>query len=227
MSPPAKKSGAGYAGQAGLWAATSDFNKTTFLVQQLLSMVRNATLVQVVNCTNAGEVSDVGFMDALPLVNMMDGLGVSTPHGTVYGLTYCRLQGGKNAIICDPEPGDIGVAVFADRDISAVKKAKKQANPGSRRRNDYADGMYLFGCLNAAPEQYLRFHTGGIELVDKNGNKFEMVADGIKINGVLFDRDKNVSAVADLTATGTGSFGAGTLAVKLSDGSNATKLKSS
>lgn len=221
----AKKTGAGFAGQMGLWGATSDFNKTTFLVKQLLSLMRTASLVQVVKCTNAGGVSPVGLVDVLPLVNMTDGLGNSTKHGTVYGLTYCRVQGGLNAIICDPMPGDIGVAVFADRDISAVKKAKKQANPGSRRKNDLADGMYLFGVLNAAPEQYLRFHPDGMELVDKHGNKIEMTEAGIKINDVLFDRDQNVSAIADLTTTGDSVLGGGTKYVKLADGSNATKTK--
>lgn len=219
-----KKSGAGYPGQMGLWGSTSDFNKTYFLIQQLLALVRTATLVQVVKCTTASQIGPVGFVDVIPLVNMIDGLGNATKHGTVYNLTYSRVQGGKNAIICDPCKGDIGVAVIADRDISAVKKTKKQSNPGSRRKNDLADGMYLFGCLNAAPTQYVRFVTDadgtptGMEIVDVNGNKRVMTedgitdtdvngntivmdSDGIKINGVLFDRDQNVSEAAAIDAT--------------------------
>lgn len=230
MSNPGK-SGAGYSGQMGLWGGTSDFNKTTFLVQQLLALVRTATLVQVVKCTNSGGISPVGFVDVLPLVNMIDGIGTSFKHGTVYGLTYCRVQGGLNAIICDPVPGDIGVAVFADRDISAVKKTKKQSNPGSRRKNDFADGMYLFGVLNAAPTQYLRFlqngdgSPNGVEIVDKFGNKIAMGSTGITINGVLFDRSQNVSAIADITTTGDASLGGGSQFLKRADGTNTTKVK--
>lgn len=195
-----KKTGAGYPGQMGLWGSTSDFNKTTFLVKQLLTLVRTASLVKVVKCTNEGGLAATGMVDVLPLVNMVDGLNNVTEHETVYGLTYCRVQGGKNAVICDPEPGDIGVAVFADRDISKVKKTKKQAAPGSRRKNSLADGMYLFSVLSDVPEQYLRFHPDGIELVDKHGNKIEMVEDGIKINGVLFDREQNISNIEEATS---------------------------
>lgn len=203
----AAKSGAGYPGQMGLWGATSDFNGSTFIVQQLLALVRTATLVQVQKCTNAGGVEPVGTVDVLPLVNMIDGIGTAFKHGTVYKLPYARLQGGKNAIICDPVVGDIGVAVFADRDISVVKKTKKQSNPGSRRKHNMADGVYLFGVLNAAPTQYVRFlqdedgEPNGIEIIDKFENKIEMGEDGIRINGVLIDRDANISEAAKIDAT--------------------------
>lgn len=208
----AQKSGAGYPGQMGLWGSTSDFNKTYFLIEQILQLFRTATLVQVVKCTTAGEVGPVGFVDVLPLVNMTDGLGNASKHINVSNLTYCRVQGGANAVICDPEPGDIGVAIFADRDISTVKKTKKQGNPGSRRRNDLADGMYLFGCLNAAPTQYVRFYADGMEVIDKNGNKIQMTADGIKITDandqVIEMKSGSIAMTTDLLSV-TGAIKAG------------------
>lgn len=180
MSTP-DKDGQGYPGQAGLWASTSSsFNNQTFLVEQLLALIRTATLVQVQKCTNNGELAAVGTVDVLPLVNMTDGLNNGSEHGTLYKLPYCRVQGGVNAIIIDPKPGDIGVAVFADRDISVVKKTKKRANPSIRRRHSMADGIYLFGVLNAVPTQYIRFSDDGIEIIDKNGNKIQMTSAGIK-----------------------------------------------
>lgn len=227
----AKKSGQGFPGQGGLSASTSAYNNTTFLVEQMLALTRIATIVQIKKCTNSGGVSPVGFVDVTPLVNMMDGLGQGSEHGVIYNLPYSRLQGGKNAIICDPVVGDIGMALIADRDISLVKKTKKRSLPGSRRRNDLADGVYLFGILNAVPTQYVRFlldgdgEPNGLEIVDKFDNKIEMMTDGIKINGVLFDRNKNVSAIKDLNTTGDSVLGGGTKYVKLADGSNATKTK--
>lgn len=64
-------------------------------------------------------------------------------------------------MIVDPVIGDIGIAVFADRDISTVKRTKAQGNPGSRRRFDAADGMYLGGLLNSAPTNYLQLSSDG------------------------------------------------------------------
>lgn len=202
----AKKSGAGFPGQAGLWAASqSKFNQNSFMVEQLLALVRTATLVQVQKCTNAGELAAVGTVDVLPLVNMTDGLGTSSEHGTLYKLPYCRVQGGLNAIIIDPQPGDIGVAVFADRDISAVKKTKKRSNPGTRRRHSMGDGIYLFGVLNAQPNQYVQFNQNGITIADKNGNKIEMSSNGIKFTDcnsqVVEMKSGSVAMTTDLLST--------------------------
>lgn len=145
-----------------------DYNNIIFAVQQAISKLQTATLVRIESCTNDGDLSPVGFVDVTPLVNQIDGSGNPTPHVTVYGLPYLRIQGGSNAIIIDPAPGDIGVAVFASRDISKVKSTKAQGNPGSFRSYDFADGLYLGGMLNAAPQQYIRFGADGITIVAGN-----------------------------------------------------------
>ncbi len=194
----------GYVGPLDSTTDTSQFNEVWFLVQQALSLVSTATLVQVKAVTNAGEVSPVGFVDVLPLVNQLDGDGNATPHLTVFKLPYFRLQGGTDAIICDPKVGDIGLASFADRDISSVKANKAQSNPGSRRRFAMSDGLYLGGFLNVAPEQYLRFRDDGLELVDKNGNSIVMGPGGI----TLTDLTDNVIAMtpSGVTITTPGNF---------------------
>lgn len=142
----------------------SEFNEQSFLVKQILSTRNIATLVQVKAVTNTGGLSPVGFVDVLPLVNQIDGDYNGVPHGVVHNLPYFRLQGGVNAIILDSQVGDIGVAVFADRDISSVKAKKGQANPGSMRRSDFADGLYIGGFLNGAPTQFVQFSPAGINI---------------------------------------------------------------
>lgn len=99
-----------------------------------------------------------------PLVSQVDGGGKTVPHGIINGLLYFRLQGGVNAIIIDPEKGDIGIAVFCDRDISAVKETKGSAPAGSNRRHDMADGFYIGGGLNAAPLRYVHVSGSGITI---------------------------------------------------------------
>lgn len=231
MSDPGK-SGAGFPGWAGVYAGNSDYNAQTFLVEQLLALVSTATLVQVISCTVNDDVGPIGTVDVLPLVNMTDGLGKGYPNKNCVKLPYARVQGGQNAVICDPVKGDIGVAVFADRDISIVKKTQAQAVPGSYRRYDIADGIYLYTVLSkAAPTQYVRFiqdsngNPTGMELVDKNVNRILMDSAGIHINGVLIDRNRNVSNIVDITNSGNSNLSGASQAVKLADGSNSTKVK--
>ena len=141
-----------------------EFNNMAFMVQQALAKMQTATLVRIESCTNSGGLSPVGFVDVTPLVNQLDGQGNPTPHVTIYNLPYFRLQGGANGVIIDPQKGDIGVAVFASRDISQVKATRKQGNPGSHRQYSFADGMYLGGMLNGTPTQYVQFSAAGIKI---------------------------------------------------------------
>lgn len=143
-------------------AAGSEFNSLAFVIGRLLGKLATITVVRVVSCTNSGGVSPVGTVSVQPLVNQVDGAGQPTPHGVLYALPYFRLQGGANAVIIDPVAGDLGLAAFASRDISIVTRTKAQANPGSHRRFDMADGLYIGGFLNGTPTQYVAFQSGGI-----------------------------------------------------------------
>lgn len=145
-------------------APLGEFNRIAFMVQQALSKMQTATLVRVESCTNAGDLSPVGFVDVMPLVNQIDAQGNPTPHVTIYNIPYFRIQGGSNAIVIDPEQGDIGICVFASRDISKIKSTKQQGNPGSFRQYSFSDGMYLGGMLNGAPTQWMQFNEDGIKI---------------------------------------------------------------
>ena len=143
-------------------------NNLDFFVQQALARLQTATIVKVVACSNDGGLSPVGTVDVQILVNQISGQRVGKPHTTMYGLPYLRIQGGANAVIIDPQPGDIGIAVFSSRDITKVKSTKAQANPGSFRMHDFSDGMYLGGLLNAVPTQFLQFTDSGVNIVSPN-----------------------------------------------------------
>jgi hypothetical protein len=169
----------GFTGQLKPPMAGSDIDALTFAIQQFLNRVHTATLVKVLACTNAGDVSPVGRVDVLPQVNQLDGALQAMPHAAIYDVPYLRVQGGADAVIIDPKPGDIGVALFAERDISAVKSSKQQSNPGSGRMMDIADALYLGGMLNGVPQQYLRYYAGGIEVVSPT--KIRLAAPQIEI----------------------------------------------
>jgi hypothetical protein len=155
----------GYLGAADANSYGSPYNENLFLILQVLATVSTAKLVQIQSVTNNGADSPVGFVDVLPMVNQLDGENNAVPHGVVHNIPYFRLQGGANAVILDPQVGDIGLCIFSDRDISAVKNTKAVSNPGSMRRFDMADGLYLGGYLNGTPQQYVAFSSSGIDIV--------------------------------------------------------------
>lgn len=190
--------GSGFHGFERPGTSANQFNAMRFLVHGMLSRVRTATLVQVKAVTNSGGVAEVGFVDIEPLVSQVDGIGQATPHGTIFKCPYLRIQGGSNAIILDPQVGDIGIAVFADRDISSATANKGPATPGSRRRFSMADGLYLGGVLNGVPSQYVRFSSAGIEIHSPTQVKLTapdvlIEADTVEINAETVTIDASTS----------------------------------
>lgn len=188
----------------------SDYATTRFIIEALLSRVSTCTLVRVVSCTNDGDLSAVGTVDVQPLVNQIAGDGSAWPHGRLFKLPYCRAQGGTNAVILDPKPGDIGLVVFASRDISAIKSAtgKAQAadpatrglNPGTKRQFDMSDGLYVGGLLNGTPEQFVRFYDGGVEVISPT--KIRLEAPTIELAGDVVQTDGDITATGSITAEG-------------------------
>src|ERR1700759_967278 len=177
----------GYYSNFPTGGASGDYNALSFMMQQHMKRMNTTTLVKVINVTNAGELSPVGFVDIQPLVDLVDGNNVRTTHGVIYKCPYFRLQGGNNAIILDPVAGDIGIALFADRDISSVIANKGQAAPGSGRRNDMADALYIGGVLNGTPTQFVQFNSSGITLQTPNtckiqANDIQIIAPTVEIN---------------------------------------------
>lgn len=161
--PPQTNGGIGFLGGQDP-SSVGKFNSQIFLINAILSRIATATLVRVVGVTNAGTLDAVGFVDILPLVNQVDGNNNAVPHATIFKCPYFRLQGGADAIILDPKVGDIGIAIFADHDISSVTASRTRANPGSRRRFDMSDALYIGGVLNGIPQQFIRYSAEGIEV---------------------------------------------------------------
>lgn len=179
-----------YLGTQGPESTTFDLHTQMYLIESvLLARLSTATIVKVVrapydasgSAITPGSASAIGFVDVQPMVNQIDGYGNATPHGTVYKLSYHRLQGGNGAVIADPAVGDVGKMVIADRDTSVVRATGAQGNPGSRRIFDKADGTYFGSLIASAPTQYLAFTADGIKISDKHGNSIVTGASGITI----------------------------------------------
>jgi len=152
-----------YAGQARPSTSNGRYNETAFAISQQIAKLQTAMPVQVV-AVRGGGVAPVGYVDVRPMVQQLTGDGQPIDHGTITNVPYFRAQGGAAAVIIDPAIGDIGIAVFASRDISAVKNARKVAPPGSRRQYDFSDGMYIGGILNGTPTTYVQFTPEGVTI---------------------------------------------------------------
>ena len=150
------------------------YNQLLFVIKQVLNRTSVSAVCQVI-AVNVGSTGFAGSVDLQPLVNQVDGFGNAIPQGVLHNVPIFRLQSGVNGILCDPIVGDVGVALFSDRDISALKfeyaagniaqVLPTGVNPSTRRRFDLADGLFFGGFLNDNPTSYIQFLNTLIKLV--------------------------------------------------------------
>lgn len=177
--------------------SASEFQMLRFFVLQRLMRIQTVTVVEV-QAVHGGGLGPVGTIDVLPLVNQVDGSGRSIPHQTIYGRPYVRWQGGTNAVILDPQEGDIGVVAFCSRDISSVIASGQQSAPASGRLFAYADGIYLGGTLNDEPENYVQFDSDGDISIVSTGT-ITLQGSQINITGLVNANGAVISSAGELT----------------------------
>ena len=176
----------------------SDYEAMRFMVLQLINQVCTVTPVRVQQSTSNGELALAGRVVVRPMVMQTDGKQQAIEHGDIFDIPYIRVQGGANAVIIDPQPGDIGLALFAMRDISAVKASGVESPPGSRRTYSWSDAIYIGGLLNDVPTQYVRFSDDGMELVSPT--QVLIQAPTILLAGAVSQSGGSVSVETTLTA---------------------------
>lgn len=173
-------------GQESLYTNNSDLNVQDFLIQQMLNGINTAEPVTVASVNPPeDELHPVGSVCVNPLVNLVDGEGKGHKQSQLFNLPYFRVIGGENAFICDPKPGDVGLAVYAMRDTEAVKADKGQnaSNPGSARVMNKGDGFYLGGFITGVtPKRYVMVNDKGITIDDGEGGKIELKSGKLTIN---------------------------------------------
>jgi hypothetical protein len=149
---------------------THPYNAQKFAMEVAQNGVMTCTIVKVLKVTTNNAVAAIGRVNVQPLVQMVDGIQRTTDHETVFNLPYIRMVGGKCAVIIDPQEGDIGIVVSCDRDISGVKNSKKVSPPGSGRKYNIADGIFIGCAIADKPTSYVRFDSDrNIELSPDGG----------------------------------------------------------
>lgn len=175
-------------GNADPSSASSDFNVWSFMIQGALAKIRTIEVVKVISCTKAGELSPAGTVDVQPMVNQLDGYGKPIPHVTIYKRPYLRLQGGIRGIILDPVAGDLGLLACCDRDTSTVLNTLAQANPGSARKFDFADGFFIPAIGTGTLSDFIQFIGGDINItatgkVVVTAPEVDVISDNVNLGG--------------------------------------------
>lgn len=159
-----------------------------WIIQRMIRQIHTADLVKVLAVYPAP--GTVGFVDVQPLVQQQTTNAVVIDQAPMYRLPYLRMQGGLSAIILDPAVGDIGLAVFAERDITTAIATKAEGAAPTNRAFDAGDGLYLGGFLNADPTQYVQFKPdGGIDVVSTGtvnvtaAAEMTLTAPSLQVNG--------------------------------------------
>ena len=173
--------------------AGSEYNALQFVIDQAMSKISTAIpcRVQAVNGL---------YVDAVPLVSNVDGYGEAVTPTTLFHLPVFQYHAGVGAIILDPVPGDLGLAVFAQADSSNVTEGTTTPQqPGSFRKHSLSDGFYIGGFHNAAPTVYIEIKQDG-EVVIVAPNKLTVTSPSATFSG-------NVTMAGNLSVTGDANIG--------------------
>lgn len=148
-----------------------------------------------------------------------------------------RLRGGGFSATVPLVAGDEGLAVFSSRCMDAWYQSGGIQPQFELRMHDLSDGFFLPG-FNSQPKKLTAFATDALELRNDAGDvKVSVKEDRIictaKNSTMTLKQDEidivatTVKITGDLEVSGMTKTGGGAQFVKLADGSNATKLKSS
>lgn len=172
----------GYPGWQDAFARNNGPNAFTFMIRQAMADATHVALVIVKAVVANKTMGAPPLVNVQPMVHQIDQLGTATPHGIVNNIPTFRAQSGMSAFICDPKVGDIGVVLCADRDIKSAIANQAPANPGSFRRFDWSDSMYIGGFASIDPTTYVKVDDDkGVTIQVKRGNPLTINADTINI----------------------------------------------
>lgn len=187
-------------------SANTPGNAISFLIDSMIrGRINTMTPVVVLSVDATGSEGAAGRVSVRPLVSQRDADGNALDMAECFELPYMRYQGGKVAIVADPQPGDIGIAIYAQTDTSNVKDGTTEpVQPGSFRTFSQSDGWYIGGFLNQAPETFVELKQDG-EIVVNAPTKIVLDSPLVEIAGKITQTGSKASGstwTGGLTNTG-------------------------
>lgn len=196
-------------------SGASEYNAISFLCEQMIKgMVNTAIPVRVDSCTKPGVGEAAGYVSATPLVKQRGADGKSLDPVSIPQLPYIRLSAGDAAIVIDPQPGDVGLAVFAQQDTSNLKAGSSEpVQAGSFRCFDQSDGVFIPAILGVAPQTYVHLDPEKGEITIKAPTKITIESPTIELKGALQMGNSSgsgsgdtISLTGNIQATGSATF---------------------
>jgi hypothetical protein len=168
-------------------SGASEYNAISFLVEQMIKgMVNTAIPVRVDSCTKPGVGGAAGYVSATPLVQQRGADGKALQPVSLPQLPYYRVQAGSAAVVLDPQPGDIGLAVFSQQDASNVKEGTSEpVQAGSFRAFDMSDGFFVASHYGQTPTTYVHLDPEKGEVTIKAPTKITIDAPQIELKGAV------------------------------------------
>ena len=168
-------------------SGASEYNAISFLVEQMIKgMVNTAIPVRVDSCTKPGVGGAAGYVSATPLVQQRGADGKSLQPVSLPQLPYYRVQAGTAAVVLDPQPGDIGLAVFSQQDASNVKAGTSEpVQAGSFRAFDMSDGFFVATHYGQTPTTFVHLDPEKGEVTIKAPTKITIDAPQIELKGAV------------------------------------------
>lgn len=193
----------------GFQELNTSFNLTNaldFFTDQKLKSIFTCDVVKVINV-------DEKTVDIQPLVYQVNGDNEIMKQEPIYGVPYCRQQAGMNGIILKPQIGDLGVVVYARRDISSVISSGGENVPDTRRFLSENDAIYLcsIASIMSQPTRFIEFTESGISITPNT--KLTINGD-VEVTGTVTAQDCISGTISGKThthggvTTGGGSTGA-------------------
>lgn len=153
------------------------------IIYTYLAKINTGEIVEITAVDSSGD-GPVGFVSVKPLLYRIGSDNNNIELGEIHNVPYYRVQGGANAVICDPEIGDIGYCGFASRDTSLLKRARAPVGPNVNRFSDLSDAFLISTWSKKTAVQYIWFK--GDEIYVKATSKIILDAPEVEIpNGKL------------------------------------------
>ena len=201
-------------------SGASEYNALSFMIEQAIKgMVNTAIPVRVDSCTKPGVGGAAGYVSATPLVQQRGADGKSLMPVSLPQLPYYRVQAGTAAVVLDPQPGDIGLAVFSQQDASNVKEGTSEpVQAGSFRCFDMSDGFFVSTHHGQTPTTYVHLDPEKGEVTVKAPTKITIDCPQIELKGAVtmggasggadtITLDGNITTNGNFSTTGNVSAG--------------------
>lgn len=193
---------AGYPAWQDAFAANNHVNALAFMICQAMAEASHVALVVVKGVTANTTDGAPPLVNVQPMVHQVDQTGTALPHGVIHNIPTWRAQSGASAFICDPKEGDIGAVICSDRDISSALANQAPSNPGSFRRFDWSDALYIGGFGSVDPTTFVQVDDDtGVTVQVAARNPFTINADSIVIAASDGASEANVTLTGTLSAS--------------------------